>query len=239
MSDNTPARRENNTPSRSRDRTPRSYSFGDETFYNRVEGEAPYVVGRQLKLVHQCKLCTIVPTLMEDKGYTFEEATDTERDLYQMIYTMWTAQDIAKWARRQHELDISHDSVTRHISRHIPDPQIAMLDRVKTYRPDFMNKKFFMNMADTMKLAIMKYQGRIATGSEPLSTSDFLAIAKTLKDWQEFLGEIQSDKTERILEIVGETLTEVLDPYPEIKDEFTNKFRQKLEALETEEFEDE
>lgn len=207
---------------------------GDNFYRRSEEDNAPTIMNRAVKPVTQCKLCSLVPKLI-DRGYTFEEATDVEKDLYRFIYTFWSPDEIARWLKRSHDYQISHDSVTRHTNQHIPDPNLAMLDRVKSYRPDFMNKKFFLNVADTMKLSLMKYQSSIATGNQEISTADFLNIAKTLKEWQDFIGELQEDRTDLFMQAVGNAIEEVLNPHPEIKEKFIKTFRAEVDRLEKEE----
>jgi hypothetical protein len=237
MTDNLPDRREEAEIEEPQVVTGAIYGYA-EHFYSREEGEPPVIQNRRIRLEPRCLVCRLVPKLMEEQEYTFEEATDVERDLYRFIYTFWSAAEISRWLRKSHNFEVSHDSVSRHISKHVPDPNVAMIDRVKTYRPDFMNKQFFLNIADVMKLGIMRHAEAVSTGVVPMTTSEFLQVAKVLKDWQEFLGDIQSDKTEKIINAIGETVVEVLAPYPELSEEFSNKFRERLEKIESEEFEE-
>lgn len=219
MTDNLPANREEIV-----------LSNGNQ-FYQREESdEVPFVAGRRIRPNRMCKVCRLVPDLIGE-GYTFEEASDTEQDFYRFVYTFWSAEEISRWLKRSHNHSVSHDSISRHISQHVPDPSVAMLDRVKSYRPEFMNKKFFLGLADTMKLAMMRYQGAVATGMEPISASEFIAIAKTLKEWQEFLSELQEDKTDLFMEAVSNAIDRVLEPHPRIREEFVQIFREELERI--------
>jgi len=233
MTDNTPARREDNLPTRRNSRTtPNTYSFGNDNFYYREdENEAPVVLERRVRLDGRCKMCTLVPTLIEN-GYSFEEATDVERDFYQKVYTFWPATDIARWLKHSHDLKIAHDSVSNHITKHITDPQAAMADRIKQYKPDYMNKQFFGQLADTMKLTVLKFQQRVALGEIEIGVADFINVSKMLREWQDFLGALNEDKTDLILQAVGETLEEVLGPHPDIHEQFTTRFSDRLEELE-------
>lgn len=211
-------------------------SFYNSKFYQRdSEDDIPVVAGRRIKPSRACKVCKLVPELIELNDYTWYEAIDAEQDMYRFIYTFWSAEDISKWLKGTHEYNVSHDAISRHIKKHIVDPQSAAIQRALAYRPDFMNKKFFTQMADTMKLGIMKYQAGIATGAIPVSTNDFLAIAKLLKDWQDFLSEMQEDKTDLFMQAVGNSIERALEPYPEIKNEFVEIFREELEKIEKEE----
>lgn len=235
MTDNLPDRREEDLPDITR---ASGVSFHSSGFYQRSEAdETPQVNGRRLKPHRACKVCTMVPKLMDraENPYTFHEAVDAETDLYRFIYTFWSASDISRWLKRTHEYDVAHDSISRHISSHCPDPNLAMLDRVKSYQPDFMQKRFFLGLADTMKLSVMKYQAHLATGEIPLSTAEFLQVAKMLKEWQEFLGELQKDDTDKMMQAVGKAMNEVLDPHPELKEQFMLILKQELEKIDKEE----
>lgn len=225
MTDNLPERREEETPSE-------RISYYNSSFYQRENVDTdPVVAGRRIKPSRQCKICRLVPNLIE-QGYTFYEATDAEQDFYRFVYTFWSADDMARWLKRTHNYDVAHDSVNRHIHKHIPDPNVAMLERVKSYKPEFMNKKFFSQLADTMKLAGMKYQAGVSTGAIQITTADFIAISKTLKDWQGFLSDLQEDKTDEFMEAVALAIEKTLAPHPELRDQFTNTFREELEKIE-------
>lgn len=236
--DNLPSRRDEDVPAVREELDPDPMVvFRSTNFYERnLNDETPMVQGRRLKPHRACKICTVVPKLMERdvNSYTFEEATDVEADLYRFIYTFWSAEEIARWLRKTHEYDVAHDSVSRHISSHIPDPNIAMLDRVRAYRPDFMSKRFFMGLADTLKLSAMKYQANLATGAIPLSTSEFLQVARLLKEWQEFLGDLQKDDTDKLMSCVGAAMQKVLEPHPELQEQFMSALREELQKLEEE-----
>jgi hypothetical protein len=213
-------------------------SYQSNSFYQRESPKSGLIVaGRNVKPVRNCLICSFVPRLME-KGYTFYEAVDAEQDLYRFIYTFWTSSEISRWLKRTYDYEASHDSVSRHINKHIPDPNLAMLDRVKGYKPNYMNKAFFNNLADTMKLYIMRYQAGIATGSIPLNTNDFITVAKTLKDWQGFLSEMQGDKTDMFMDAIGKSIEKTLAPYPEVREAFIATFREELAKIDKEQEDD-
>ncbi len=233
--DNLPERRDEDLPEISRQSGGGFHSSG---FYQRrEEDDTPVVNNRRLKPHRACKICRLVPALMsrDEDPYTFHEATDAEADLYRFIYTFWSAEDISRWLKRTHGYDAAHDSVSRHISSHIPDPSLAMLDRVRSYRPDFMSKRFFLNLADTMKLSVMKYQANLATGEIPLSTTEFLQVARTLKEWQDFLGDLQKGDTDLLMRAVGNAMNRVLDPHPELKEKFMEILSEELAKIDEEE----
>jgi hypothetical protein len=213
-----------------------SLVFYNTHFYSRKrDDESPLVANRRIKPNRVCRLCKLVPTLMDEHGYTWEEATDVEKDMYKFIYTFWPAEDIARWLKDTHEYQTSHDAVSRHIKKHIVDPGTAALERVRSYRPEFMNKKFFLQLTDTMKLSMSNYAAGVATGAIPMSHADFIAMAKLLRDWQGFIQEMQEDKTDLFMEAVGNAIEKTLAPYPEIKKEFVAIFQEELEKIEKEE----
>lgn len=214
----------------------REVSFYNTQFYLRSPNDdVPEVAGRRIKPSRACRLCKLVPELMDQNDYTWHEAVDVEQDLYKFIYTFWNAEDIARWLRDTHDYQTSHDAISRHIKKHIVDPGTAALDRVRAYRPDYMNKKFFGQMADTMKLHITKYMAGVATNAVPMSHADFIATAKLLKEWQSFLTEMQEDKTDLFMKAVGIAIERALEPYPDIKEEFIAIFKEELEKIEKEE----
>lgn len=234
-SDNLPEKREEESYDVVEQQQERNISYHSSHFYERGDiDEPPKIAGRHIKPSRACKVCKLVPELI-DRGYSFLEATDAEQDLYRYIYTFWSAEDISRWLKKTHAYEVSHDSISRHINQHVPDPNLAMLERVRTYRPEFMNKRFFNNLADTMKLSVLRYQASLATGAVPLTTTEFVTVAKTLKEWQEFLSDMNRDDTDRFMQAVGAAIVRVLDPYPDLKDQFLAAFREELEKIEEEE----
>ncbi len=230
---NLPAEREDGEIEKQEVEERPSSGWESDHFYTRRSiDDVPVVVQRPVKLSAKCKMCRLVPNLMEENDYTFEMATDVERDFYRFVYTFWSAREITAWLKKTHEYEVSHQAVSNHISSHVPSPHTAMRDRIIRYQPDYMNKQFFSHIADTMKMIVLKFQGQVMAGEVPMSMSEFLKVIETLKTWQEFLGDISQDKTDMIIQAVGDTLEEVLGEHQEIYDKFSSRFAERLEELE-------
>jgi hypothetical protein len=150
---------------------------------------------------------------------------------------MWGAEEISHWLFRNHEFSVSHDAISSHIRKHIPDPNIVMIERVKSYRPDIMNKKFFRNVSDTMKMSIFQFQEDVLSGRRRLDPQEFLKMVQALRDWQDILGEDEvaaQSHVNVVIDAMSKAMEEVMEDYPKLKKELIVTFREKLSEIEEE-----
>lgn len=197
-------------------------------YYRRDETTPPVIRGHDIRFEKRCKGCSLVANL-QGLGHSYEEAMNAEKIFYRMIYTFCDAMEISDWLSESYDYEIAHDSISRHIKRHIPDPNVVFLERVRRYRPQYMQERFVDVLLETMRLTMMQYQSDLVHGAVEIKPSDFVKVAQVYKEWQQ-------DKSEgmesQFMSALKETLNEVLDD--DQMGEFEKTFREKLENIENE-----
>ncbi len=200
------------------------------SFYQRYgKSDIPTVAGRTPRYEPRCRVCTMVVRLTDEMGYSEDEALKAEEDVYRMIYLFWDASSIAEYMIDKLDYQISHDSISTHIRNHIPDPSIAFYDRVRSYRPSYMTKKSIQDTAETMMFLLMQFQRDLVSGQVEIKPSDFIQVAKLMKEWKEELS--GSDVESQIMGAVGRALQKSL-PDQESVNEFKKAFREELKQIE-------
>lgn len=200
---------------------------GLEFFHHAPDKNQPTISGRDIRYVPTCKMCNIVNNLVNDYGYDWDEAVRVESDVYRMIYFMWSASDIARWLNENVQYDIKHDSVSRHMNRHIPDPTIAFYERIRAYGAGNTQKKFIKEMAETMRLTATQFRNDVISGATEIKPGDFVKIFETLREWDE----ISESSEQKIFTAVHNTINAVLEDET-LKAKFEYQFREELERLE-------
>lgn len=203
---------------------------GRRSLYQRDSNrEIPIVNNREIRYVPQCLLCNLVKNLIE-KGHIQDEAIQAEEDMYRMIYLMWDAQDIAAWLEDAHNYKVSHDSVSRHIRKHIPDPTVAFYERIRSYGANHEQHRFVKNMAETMRMTASQFRQDVISGNVEIKPTDFVKIFQTLREWDEL-----NEKTEeKVIRAVVTVVDEVIQD-EELRAHFDMRLRQELEAMDSEE----
>lgn len=199
---------------------------GTEIVQHPRENRAPVINGRDIKYVDTCKMCNLVSNLVNKQEYEWDDAVQVEADVYRMIYSMWSASDVARWLNDAHEYNVAHDSVSRHINKHIPDPVIAFYERIRAYGAGHTQKKFVKEMAETMRLTATQFRNDVISGAIEIKPSDFVKIFETLKEWDE----LSENSEQKILTAVFNTMNEVITDET-LKAKFDYHLRQELERL--------
>ncbi len=201
-------------------------------FYDRRPGDkTPLIKGESPRYDSRCKICSLVRRLQKDQEYTFHEAVAVEEMVYRMYHNFWDHYEIADWLTKTHKYDISHDSVSRHANRHMIDPRTAFLERVRNYRPDHMQPRFFQSMAETMRMGIMQFREDLIAGRVEIKPKDFLAMIEVYREWQEqSAGDLEGNLMDAVVGAL-----EDLDLPPEYVVEFKQNFRRRLEETKEDE----
>lgn len=181
--------------------------------------------GETPRPVKSCRLCTLREELSKE-GRSQEEIEYIEASLYRMIYSFWDLKDILSFLNDEHGMNLGYTSLYRHVTAHIPDPDLALLNRIRSYRPQHMNGRFMHNVAETMRLALMKFREELAQGNIKVTTSDFVRIAELYKEWSEDLA---GDPEGTIMLAIERTISEVMGE--EERSKFIAALRKNLEEL--------
>jgi hypothetical protein len=204
---------------------------GELEFYNRNPGDnLPTVRGRVPRPDRRCRVCSLVENLQTENGYTEEEAIDVERHVYHMIHSFWDSYEIADYLRVSVGYQISHDSISNHIAKHIPDPSIAFMERVRGYRPTYMKPRFMKNVTETMRLVLIQFRDDVLHGRVEIKPQDFLKVAEVFKEWSQ---EMEQDPSEQLMSAVVGALEDLELPDTDVE-KFKRSFRERLQEMEEE-----
>jgi hypothetical protein len=171
-----------------------------------------------------------VENLQTENEFTEEEAIAVEEHVYQMIHAFWDAYEIADYLRGSVGYRVSHDSISNHTAKHIPDPRIAFMERVRNYRPGYMQPRFMKNITETMRLVLVQFRDDVLAGRVEIKPQDFLKVAEVFKEWTD---QMAGDPSEMLMAAVVGALEDLDLPDTDVE-RFKESFRQRLSTLEQE-----
>jgi hypothetical protein len=188
------------------------------------EGDDLIVHGRRPKLSKSCALCNLVSNLFAHAGYTLEEATAIERDLYLRAYRADPYQDITRWLVGEVGFEVTEMAVGRHFAEHIPDPTLETWKRinglVKFYRKPVARLAAEMNM-----MIIEQFRQDVALGRIVVKPKDF---QEALKAYAEIEGQAIDEKA-LFMEAFQEAAETTFTDNPELALIFKENLRKSVE----------
>ncbi len=149
-----------------------------------------------------------------------------------MLYSMWSAVEVADWLGRAHNYSVSHDSVSRHSREHIPDPRMALVDRVRSYGPSSTDRRFFEHILEVMRLSIFQFAEDVLDRQVEVKPKDFLAIAETYREWRDEMRSTENTEGP-MMRALMETITETMTPAE--AETFKETLRTKIERAQSRE----